>query len=227
MPHTIVTENLTKRYTEGNITALKSISLNIAGNTVTAVVGKSGCGKTTLLNLLGGLDYATEGRVYIQSTDITKMTEGKLSVFRAKNIGFVFQFFNLIPEFTAMENILFPMMIAKRKVQTNYVNQLFELLEIGAFSDRLPTQLSGGQQQRVAIARALLHKPSILLMDEPTGNLDEENTNKICDLIRSLKQELGRTVLYVTHDKDMTRAADRIIRLSDGVIVSDEVCHEN
>lgn len=227
MSDVIVTEDLIKRYEEGNVTALKNVNIQISENSITAVVGKSGCGKTTLLNLIGGLDSPTSGRVYIKNTEISKMKETKLSIFRARTIGFVFQFFNLIPELTALENILFPSVVNRWDIDKGYLNRLIEVLEIGDFSDRLPSQLSGGQQQRVAIARALLHKPAILLMDEPTGNLDEENSNRICELIRALKQELGRTILFVTHDKDMTRAADRIIRLRDGAVVSDEVCHED
>ena len=195
----------------------------MTAGSVTAVMGKSGCGKTTLLNLIGGLDVPDSGRVTIDGTDISAMPENELSRFRADNIGFVFQFFNLIPELTAEENVIFPLMIRGVKPDAEYLKNISEVLELGELSSRLPSQLSGGQQQRVAIARAILHKPKLLLMDEPTGNLDEENSAKIGKLIGRLRGDLGITVFYVTHDGDMAKIADRVIGMSDGRIVSDEV----
>ena len=159
----------------------------------------------------------------IDGTDISAMPENELSRFRADNIGFVFQFFNLIPELTAEENVIFPLMIRGVKPDAEYLKNISEVLELGELSSRLPSQLSGGQQQRVAIARAILHKPKLLLMDEPTGNLDEENSAKIGKLIGRLRGDLGITVFYVTHDGDMAKIADRVIGMSDGRIVSDEV----
>jgi len=222
MNNIIVAENVTKWYKIGNVYALNKINLSIAENTTTAIIGKSGCGKTTLLNILGGLDFPTDGKVYILGEEITKLKETKLSKIRANNLGFVFQFYNLIPELTAYQNILFPLAVSKKEIDEKYIKSIMTLIGINSFSDRLPAQLSGGQQQRVAIARALAHKPSIILMDEPTGNLDEENSNRICELIKNLHKELNQTILYVTHDMDMAKSADRIIKLKDGVFVDED-----
>lgn len=219
----ILVEKLSKTYTSGKVTAVRDIDLAVTAGSVTAVMGKSGCGKTTLLNLIGGLDAPDSGRVTIDGTDISAMPENELSRFRADNIGFVFQFFNLIPELTAEENVIFPLMIRGVKPDAEYLKNISEVLELGELSSRLPSQLPGGQQQRVAIARAILHKPKLLLMDEPTGNLDEENSAKIGKLIGRLRGDLGITVFYVTHDGDMAKIADRVIGMSDGRIVSDEV----
>lgn len=223
MSNIIEAEGLTKRYRAGDVIAVDNVSFSVVEGSITAVTGKSGCGKTTLLNLIGGLDSPTAGKILICGTDISSMSESKLSDFRAQNIGFVFQFFNLIPELTAEENIYFTLAIRKNKIDFEYGKSIAEVLEITELMKRLPSQLSGGQQQRVAIARAVMHTPKILLMDEPTGNLDEENAVKINTLIKRLRDELGITILYVTHDNDMAASADRIIRLSDGHIVSDEV----
>ena len=212
--------DVSKHYLSGNVIALDKISLSISRGSLTAICGKSGCGKTTLLNVMGGLDLPTSGKVVVLGKDITNMPESSLSDYRATHIGFVFQFFNLIPELTAKENILFPLAIRKKQIDIHSINKIIDLLQISDTLDRLPAQLSGGQQQRIAIARSIVGSPDILLMDEPTGNLDEENANIIKQLIRKLCTELGITIFFVTHDQDMAHIADQIVTLKDGHIES-------
>lgn len=218
MNHIIELEQVTKYYKSGSTLALNSITLSIPDKSVTAVIGKSGCGKTTLLNMIGGLDTVSSGRVSILGTDITEMPESKLSVFRSENIGFVFQFFHLIPELTAIENILFPTVIRKRIFDQDKLDLLVNLLGIQKNLGQMVSQLSGGEQQRVAIARAVLLSPKLLLMDEPTGNLDAANSEIIRTLIKQLRDEFEISVFYVTHDLEMAQVADSIIRMKDGQI---------
>ena len=218
MNHIIELEQVTKYYKSGSTLALNNITLSIPDKSVTAVIGKSGCGKTTLLNMIGGLDTVSSGRVSILGTDITEMPESKLSVFRSENIGFVFQFFHLIPELTAIENILFPSVIRKRIFDQDKLDLLVNLLGIQKNLGQMVSQLSGGEQQRVAIARAVLLSPKLLLMDEPTGNLDAANSEIIRTLIKQLRDEFEISVFYVTHDLEMAQVADSIIRMKDGQI---------
>lgn len=218
MNHIIELEQVTKYYKSGSTLALNNITLSIPDKSVTAVIGKSGCGKTTLLNMIGGLDTVSSGRVSILGTDITEMPESKLSVFRSENIGFVFQFFHLIPELTAIENILFPTVIRKRIFDQDKLDLLVNLLGIQKNLGQMVSQLSGGEQQRVAIARAVLLSPKLLLMDEPTGNLDAANSEIIRTLIKQLRDEFEISVFYVTHDLEMAQVADSIIRMKDGQI---------
>lgn len=218
MNHIIELEQVTKYYKSGSTLALNNITLSIPDKSVTAVIGKSGCGKTTLLNMIGGLDTVSSGRVSILGTDITEMPESKLSVFRSENIGFVFQFFHLIPELTAIENILFPTVIRKRIFDQDKLDLLVNLLGIQKNLGQMVSQLSGGEQQRVAIARAVLLSPKLLLMDEPTGNLDAANSEIIRTLIKQLRDEFEISVFYVTHDLEMAQVADSIIRIKDGQI---------
>ena len=218
MNHISELEQVTKYYKSGSTLALNNITLSIPDKSVTAVIGKSGCGKTTLLNMIGGLDTVSSGRVSILGTDITEMPESKLSVFRSENIGFVFQFFHLIPELTAIENILFPTVIRKRIFDQDKLDLLVNLLGIQKNLGQMVSQLSGGEQQRVAIARAVLLSPKLLLMDEPTGNLDAANSEIIRTLIKQLRDEFEISVFYVTHDLEMAQVADSIIRMKDGQI---------
>lgn len=217
MSNIIEVKQLSKYY--NNVKALNRVSFNIAEGTVTAITGKSGCGKTTLLNMIGGLDDPSEGDVKVMGRNISDMKEKELSKFRAENIGFVFQFFDLVPEFSAEENILLPQVLSHGKIDEEYFSRLTETLGIKDFLKRLPSELSGGEQQRVAIARAIIRKPKLVLMDEPTGNLDEKNTEIVRRLIHELRDKLGMTVVYVTHDRHMAEAADTIITMRDGVML--------
>lgn len=214
----IKTENLTRTYGKGDgkVTALAGVDITINDGEMVAIIGKSGSGKSTLLNLLGGLDKATEGKVFYNDKDISTMNDTKLSEFRLKNIGFVFQFFDLIPELTAEENVLFPAKLAKKKETTE--SDLYTALDITDRVKHYPSELSGGQQQRAAIARALINDPDVILCDEPTGNLDKASGEEVMNLLKRLNQEQNKTVIIVTHDESIASGADRIIRIEDGEI---------
>ena len=215
----IKTENLTKTYGkgEGQVVALKGIDLTINGGEMVAIIGKSGSGKSTLLNLIGGLDVPTEGKIYYNNTEIGKMNDTELSKFRLNNVGFVFQFFDLIPELTAEENILLPSKLAKKK--ENSADSIYSALDISDRIKHYPAELSGGQQQRAAIARAMINSPDVLLCDEPTGNLDKRSGEEVMSLLKKLNSEQGKTVIIVTHDADIAEQCKRIIEISDGHIV--------
>ena len=216
----IKTQNLTKTYGkgEGKVTALDGVDITIKDGEMVAIIGKSGSGKSTLLNLLGGLDKATEGKVFYNDKDLSEMNDSKLSEFRLKNIGFVFQFFDLIPELTAEENVLFPAKLAKKKETSE--GELYTALEINDRVKHYPAELSGGQQQRAAIARALINDPDVILCDEPTGNLDKKSGEEVMNLLKRLNKENGKTVIIVTHDNGIASQCGRIIELSDGKIIS-------
>jgi putative ABC transport system ATP-binding protein len=220
MKELIRTEDLSKTYgkDESIVYALKSANVSFYEGEVVAIIGTSGSGKSTLLHLLGGLDTATSGKVFYNDTDILTLNDDELSKFRRKNIGFVFQFFNLIPELTAYENIILPNMIDYRKVDKQYIESITDTLNI---SDRLthyPNQMSGGQQQRVAIARALANNPSILLCDEPTGNLDEKSSQEVLNMLLLLRKKFNKTIIIVTHSMEIANQCDRMVKILDGNI---------
>ncbi len=216
----IRTNNLRKSYTLGKVevNALNGVTTSINQGEFVAIMGPSGCGKSTFLNIIGMLDTPTSGEVYIEGNDVTGLSSNARAEYRLKYIGFIFQFFNLFNELTAIENVMFPMMLNK---QPDYKNKAKELLDLVGLGDRLkhlPSELSGGQQQRVTIARSLSNNPKILLADEPTGNLDTKSSIEIIELFRKLNQERGQTIVMVTHSSELGGMADRIIRFRDGMV---------
>ena len=214
----ITTTGLTRIYGKGEnaVTAVNNLNIRIDDGELVAITGKSGSGKTTLLNILGGLDKATGGSVCYDDTDITKLADTALADFRLNKIGFVFQFYDLIPELTAKENILLPSKLAK-KGKTD-ISDTVKKLGVENLLGRYPSELSGGQQQRVAIARALVNDPSVLLCDEPTGNLDSKTSSDVIGLLKRTSVEFHQTIVMITHNDDIARLADRIIRIEDGKI---------
>ena len=218
-------ENLVKSYGSGDtkVEALKEINLSIKKGEFVAIVGPSGSGKSTLLHLLGGVDKPTSGKVYINDVDIYNLKEKDLSIFRRRNIGLIYQFYNLIPVLTAKENILLPAELDNKKVDNNYLDDLLKTLGLFERQNHLPNQLSGGQQQRTSIGRALINRPSIVLADEPTGNLDSKNSKEVLELIKLSVKKYNQTLIMITHDNNIALQADRVITIEDGIIKSDEV----
>ena len=204
----------------GTLEVLKGVNLEVQRGEIVAIIGKSGAGKTTLLQIIGTLDRPTRGRVLIEGTDVFAMKDKELAAFRNRHIGFIFQFLQLLPEFTALENVCIPAMIAREK-ETEYKPRAEKLLRELGLSDRMghkPNELSGGEKQRVAAARALMMNPDIILADEPTGSLDEKNKKELSDLLLKLRKEYGQTILLVTHDKELAGIADRVIEIKDGAV---------
>jgi putative ABC transport system ATP-binding protein len=220
-------QNVTKTYDLGGgirVGALYDINLTIKKGEFVSVMGPSGCGKTTLLNLVGGLDKPTDGQVIIDGINIARMSEGELARIRREKIGFIFQFFNLVPLLTALENVQIPMVFAGKLSNSEIKKRAVELLHLVGLEHRLhhrPSQMSGGEQQRVSIARALANEPSIILADEPTGNLDQETGWKILRLIKGLNETLGQTCIIVTHDPAIAQVSERIVYMVDGKIVQE------
>ncbi len=218
-------ENLSKVYGSGEnaVTALDNVSFEIPKGQMVAVIGASGSGKSTLLHIIGGVDKPTNGKVYVDGNDVFAQNDSNLAVFRRRQVGLIYQFYNLIPILTAEENIVLPASLDSRKPDKARLMELAELVGIKERLSHLPSQLSGGQQQRVSICRALFTNPSILLADEPTGNLDSKNSREITELLRRTNRELKQTMVIVTHDEDIALSCDRILELSDGKIIRDEV----
>lgn len=219
------TENLTKTYGTGNtkVTALDNLNLTISQGQFVSIIGSSGSGKSTLLHMLGGVDRPTKGKIYIEDTDISSMDETKLALFRRRKVGLIYQFYNLIPTLNVEKNILLPMLLDDIKPKREEFDKIVQMLGLNERLNHLPNQLSGGQQQRVAIGRSLVYKPSIILADEPTGNLDKKNSEATLEMLKLSNKEYNQTILLITHDEKIALSADRVITIDDGRIVSDEV----
>lgn len=218
-------ENLCKTYGKGEneVKALDDVSFTIQKGQMTAVIGPSGSGKSTLLHILGGVDRPTSGKVFLDGQDVYKQNNNDLAVFRRRQVGLIYQFYNLIPVLNAEENITLPMIMDGRKPDRGHLEEMLELLDLTARRHHLPSQLSGGQQQRVSIGRALFTSPGVILADEPTGNLDSKNSREIIELLRKSNRELNQTMLIITHDESIALQCDRILTLADGKIVNDEL----
>ncbi len=218
-------EDLTKVYGSGanEVRALDHVSFTVKKGEFTAIVGSSGSGKSTLLHLIGGVDTPTSGKVYVDGTDVYAQNEDALAVFRRRQVGLIYQFYNLIPVLSVRENITLPVLMDGRDVNEERVEELLSVLKLKRRENHLPNQLSGGQQQRVSIGRALMNAPALLLADEPTGNLDSKNSREIMQLLRYSNEKYHQTMLVITHDEDIALQADRILSLEDGRVVRDEV----
>ena len=218
------TKDLKKYYGNGEslVKALDGVNLSVDRGEFVAIVGTSGSGKSTLLHMLGGLDYPTEGSVFVDGKDISGLKEDALCIFRRRKIGFVFQNYNLVPVLNVYENIVLPIELDGNEVDTEYVNQVAEVLGLKDRLHSMPNQLSGGQQQRVAIARALATKPAILLCDEPTGNLDSRTSQDVLSLLKVTGEKFGQTIVMITHNEEIAQLADRIVRIEDGKIKGGE-----
>lgn len=216
-------ENVSKVYGKGDskVEALKNINMSITKGEFLAIVGASGSGKSTLLHILGGLDRPTDGNVNVDGENIYHYKEEKLAIFRRRKIGFIFQFFNLIPVLDVEENIALPALLDHDKVDVNYLHEIIQILGLEDRKKHLPSELSGGQQQRVSIGRALVNKPAIVLADEPTGNLDSKNSKEVVELLKFTAKKYNQTLILITHDVNIASMADRVITLQDGEIVSD------
>lgn len=217
-------ENVVKSYGEGNsrVDALKGINLSIQQGEFVSIVGASGSGKSTLLHILGGLDRPTSGQVFIGENSIYDYSDDELSIFRRRKVGFIFQFFNLIPVLNVQENIALPTILDNEQVDMAYLDEIIETLGLYERKTHLPSELSGGQQQRVSIGRALINRPHLILADEPTGNLDTKNTKEVMDLLRLTAKKYKQTIVLITHDLTIASASDRIITIEDGSIISDQ-----
>lgn len=217
--------NLSKTYGTGEtqVKALDNVSLSVESGEFVAIIGPSGSGKSTLLHILGGVDVPTSGSVVINGVDISNLDETALAIFRRRQIGLIYQFYNLIPILTVKENLTLPLLLDGRKPDERVVDDLLKTLGLTERVNHLPNQLSGGQQQRVSIGRALINNPALMLADEPTGNLDSENSREIVSLLRKFNKENNQTVIIITHDERIAMSADRVISIEDGKIARDEV----
>jgi len=221
-------DNICKTYGTGEtaVHALKKVSFSVPKGEYVAIVGESGSGKSTLLNMIGALDTPTSGKVKIGDKDIFSMNDSKLTVFRRRNIGFIFQAFNLVPELTVEQNIIFPVLLDYQKPDKKYLEELLTVLNLKERRNHLPSQLSGGQQQRVAIGRALITRPSLILADEPTGNLDTQNSSEVISLLKEASRKYEQTIIMITHNRSIAQSADRILQVSDGVLTDLGRCRE-
>lgn len=217
--------NLCKTYGKGDtmVKALDNVSFSVEKGEFVAIIGPSGSGKSTLLHILGGVDVPTKGSVVINHTDISNLDETALAIFRRRQIGLIYQFYNLIPILTVQENLTLPLLLDGRKPDEKQISTLVKRLGLENRLDHLPNQLSGGQQQRVSIGRALVNNPALMLADEPTGNLDSENSKEIISLLRQFNKDFNQTVIIITHDEKIANSADRVITIEDGKITGDEV----
>lgn len=217
-------ENLTKIYGKGNtkVTALDNVTFSVEKGEFVAIVGASGSGKSTLLHILGGVDRPTSGKVVVDKEDIYKLNEANLAIFRRRQVGLIYQFYNLIPILNIEENITLPILLDGRKVDKEYLNELINILGLEKRLNHLPNELSGGEQQRVSIGRALMNRPAILLADEPTGNLDSKSSKEIVELLKLSNKKYNQTIIMITHDNSLALNADRIITIKDGRIINDE-----
>ena len=213
-------KNISKTYGSGEtaVEALKNVSFSVGKGEFLAIVGESGSGKSTLLNMIGALDSPTAGKVIIDGKDIMEMKDNAATIFRRRNIGFIFQAFNLIPELTVEQNIVFPLLLDYQKPDQKNLDEILKSLNLENRRKHLPSQLSGGQQQRVAIGRALITKPSIILADEPTGNLDSQNSNEVIALLKDAARRYEQTIIMITHNRVIAQSADRILQVKDGVV---------
>ncbi|MEH7389911.1 ABC transporter ATP-binding protein [Bacillus sp. JJ1474] len=218
-------ENLSKIYGKGEtaVKALDDVSFSVEKGEFVAIIGPSGSGKSTLLHMLGGVDRPTSGRVLVDNTDIYQLNETQLAIFRRRQIGLIYQFYNLIPVLTVEENITLPLLLDEHKVDKKQFDELVKILNLQNRLNHLPNQLSGGQQQRVSIGRALISNPAIMLADEPTGNLDSKNSGEIIDLLKMFNKTFNQTLIVITHDERIALQADRVISIEDGRIAKDEV----
>lgn len=219
------TENLTKIYGTGEnqVVALDHVSFSVNKGEFLAIIGPSGSGKSTLLHILGGVDTPTSGKVYMEGTDVYAQKEEQLAIFRRRQVGLIYQFYNLIPVLNVVENMTLPVRMDGRPVNKEHLNELLEILSLKGRENHLPNQLSGGQQQRVSIGRALMNAPAVVLADEPTGNLDSKNSQEIVELLKYSNQKFNQTLIVITHDENIALQADRIIAIEDGKITRDEV----
>ena len=217
----VKTKNLKKYYQLGKNTvkALDGVDFSVAEREFVAIIGKSGSGKSTLLHMIGGLDAPTSGEVYVDGRRLAGMTREQLAIFRRRKVGFVFQSYNLVPDLNVYENVVLPIELDGRRIDREFVDDIFSLLSLEEKREALPGTLSGGQQQRVAIARAIASKPAIILADEPTGNLDTATSHDVMGLLKVAAKEFQQTIILITHDSDIAQMADRIIRIEDGRIV--------
>ncbi len=213
-------KQLNKTYGSGEtaVKALKNVSFSVPKGEFVAIVGESGSGKSTLLNMIGALDTPTIGKVFIDNKDIFSMKDSNLTIFRRRNIGFIFQSFNLIPELTVEQNIIFPVLLDYQKPDKGYLEELLTVLNLKERRHHLPSQLSGGQQQRVAIGRALITRPALILADEPTGNLDTQNSSEVIALLKEASRKYEQTIIMITHNRSIAQTADRVLNVSDGIL---------
>ena len=217
-------ENLSKSYGKDStlVEALKNVSFSVKKGEFVAIVGPSGSGKSTLLHILGGVDKPTSGHVYVEGTDVFSLNENNLAIFRRRQVGLIYQFYNLIPILNVRENISLPVLLDGKEPDEKYLNELIETLGLQDRVNHLPNELSGGQQQRVSIGRSLMYHPSLLLADEPTGNLDSKSSHEIMELLELSNRKYGQTIIMITHDENLAMHANRIITIEDGQIIRDE-----